>query len=135
MADTYDVTLTGDEEVISAFTRAAVSAPLRASGVIRRTALNVAESQRHHVPVDTGALQDAIEATTPRGGTLGPGALQADIGPRAQTIWGAPLHYARFVEYGTAKMGPRPFVFVGFESQRAQFESDMERVAHQVFDG
>lgn len=63
------------------------------------------------VPVDTGDLKNSIKfhATTNHGWTF---LLQAEAG----------MYYASFVEGGTSRMGPRPFLQPGVDLAADQIE-------------
>ena len=75
---------------------AAASAGVRADGVAGEYAEKVAAAQRSAAPVGpTGATRDTISAERV-----------------AQGVWeaGTETWYAHFVEYGTSKRQPRPFI-------------------------
>lgn len=64
------------------------------------------------VPVRTGALRDSIDyrSTTNRGWNF---LLKVEVG----------ADYATFVEYGTSRMSPRPFIAPGVELATAEIET------------
>ena len=72
------------------------------------------------MPVDTGFLRNSLISSV-QGGITIPGAdvyviatEQLKVGSVADFTWTA--RYARYVEYGTSKMGPRRFVGKGIDN-------------------
>jgi HK97 gp10 family phage protein len=99
--------------------------------VLKETAEAIASSARDRVPVNTGALRDSIEA---REGTFTAGArskfasVAAEFGVAPPTGKGVRAYdaygvwmawYGIFVEYGTVKEAPRPFMIPAAEEHRA----------------
>lgn len=67
---------------------------------VQATADAIAEDARNHAPVRTGTLRDSITTTRP---------MRA--GQPGQTVRVvARVFYAKFVEFGTRNMRPRPFM-------------------------
>lgn len=84
----------GLAEVIAGLIEEAALADSRASDAVRKAAEATADDARQLAPVRTGALRSSIEATI--SGT------RAEVGPTAS--------YAPFVEFGTYKDAPQPFM-------------------------
>lgn len=82
--------------------RASITAPLKASAAIRKTAFDIEATAKTFVPVDTGATKNSIHASAADGRPLGAGSLVADIGPTTD--------YAPHLEYGTVNMAPHAFM-------------------------
>lgn len=66
----------------------------RASRALRKTAMDIERDAKVLVPVDTGALKNSI------GSDIAP--FRAVIGPT--------MDYASYVEQGTSKMAPQPYM-------------------------
>lgn len=67
-------------------------------------------------PVDTGFLRSSI-STTNRG-------LEAEVGPTAS--------YGYFVEGGTSRMSPQPYLFPALDVVTPMFEAAMAQVIEQA---
>ena len=67
-----------------------------ASRAIRKAALDIEAHAKAKAPVDTGALRGSISTTVANTG------LEAEIGPT--------VHYGLYVELGTARMAPQPYM-------------------------
>lgn len=81
---------------------------------VRKRAHDIESLAKQKVPVDTGYLKSTL------GFTLGVDDLIAVIGASA--------NYAAYVEYGTAKMAPRPYLGPAFEAVRPAFEADIAAI-------
>ena len=73
---------------------ATVGVNVKARAVVRKSAADLEKLAKRRAPKRTGALRDSITSTS--------SGLTAEIGPT--------IRYAPFVEYGTARMKPRPFL-------------------------
>lgn len=85
----------------------------RASQVVRTTALDIEAQAKATVPVDTGTLKNSIQAE--------------QAGDLAWQV-GTPVEYAPYVEYGTTKMAPRPYLGPAAEAVRGPFEQAMKHL-------
>lgn len=74
--------------------RASATTITRSSVAIAKTAHDIERDAKLNAPVDTGALRSSI-STTARG-------LTAEIGPT--------VDYAQFVEEGTSRQAPQPYM-------------------------
>jgi HK97 gp10 family phage protein len=84
-----------------------------ASAVIAKTALDIEATAKSLAPVDTGNLRNSISTT------IKP--LSAEIGPTAA--------YAVYVEFGTSRMGPQPFMNPAFYKHLPAFNAAMAKIA------
>lgn len=96
--------------------RAGAQATAKAHKVISKTAHQIEASAKTLAPVDTGALKSSI-STTQSG-------LSAEIGPT--------VNYAAYVEEGTSRMGPQPYLGPATERHEGQFYAAMEQLAGEV---
>ena len=101
---------------------AAVSA--RASEFVRAAAFQAQAFARTRVPVDTGFLRSSITVSHPTGRALQPGDLEAQVGPEA--------NYGAYVEYGTSRMGGRPYMTPAAEVVGRAFAERMAREVSQL---
>ena len=96
----------------SSFADAASNAPLLVSRAIRKTATDIQGGAQRRAPVDTGFLRSSIGASV--------GIMSAEIGPTAS--------YGHFVELGTSRMAPQPYLFPSLEAATPGFMAAMEAV-------
>ena len=68
----------------------------KAQLVVAKTAHDIEADAKSLAPVDTGALRNSIGTTISNGG------LSAEIGPT--------VHYAPYLEFGTRRMPPQPYM-------------------------
>jgi len=94
--------------------KAAATAPVKAAVVVQKAAVDTQRDAQAFCPVDTVNLRASIE-TEP----MGP--LAAEIGPTAS--------YGHFVEFGTSRMGPQPYLGPGLDRNTPAFLAAMEQVA------
>lgn len=81
-------------------TLAAVGVDARAALIVAKTAADIVRNAQAIVPVDTGYLKNSITFDMT-------GPAEAEVGPSA--------NYAAFVEFGTSRMGPRPYMGPAFD--------------------
>lgn len=84
-----------------------------ASAVIAKTAHDIEATAKTLAPVDTGNLRNSITAD------IKP--LSAEIGPTAA--------YGMFVEEGTSRMGPQPYMNPAFYQHIPAFNAAMAKIA------
>lgn len=105
-----------DFEALSAdLTAAGQRAEPLARAVVGKTAFDLQARAQTAAPVDTGFLRGSI-STDHRG-------LEAEVGPTA--------HYGIYLEMGTSKMAPRPYLFPALDAVEPGFLAAIE----QVIDG
>lgn len=88
------------------------------SQAIRKTARDIEASAKRRAPVDTGNLRNSISSTIQ--GTGNSKVMSAEIGPTAE--------YGIYVELGTSRMGPQPYMQPALEENIPAFESVVSSV-------
>lgn len=88
-----------------------------AGQVVRKTAADVQADAQSRAPVDTGALRSSIGVTSR-------GALSATVSPS--------VNYSHYVEFGTSRMAPQPYLFPALDAKADSFIQAMGRVADQA---
>lgn len=83
--------------------------------VLRKTAADIKRDAQALAPVDTGALRNSI--------TYRVQGLEAEIGPT--------VHYGGFVEYGTSRMAPQPYLGPAMDRNLPIFEEALSRITGQ----
>jgi len=121
--------MSGEEQLrrLSAdIARAARTTGARAQTVIRKTAYDIERTAKNLVPVDTGNLKGSIGHSDAR--SVGrSGSLAIEIGPTA--------NYGLFVEAGTSRMGPKPYMGPAADRHTPAFEQAMAQIALEGLDG
>jgi HK97 gp10 family phage protein len=112
---TTTVTLEGFEATIRALKRQPVLAKKLLGGVVSRSAFRVATAARGLVPVDTGDLLHAIDASAT--GLTGRVTIKGVSGSGGLS----PSVYWYFVEMGTIHMTARPFLRPAAEQEEPKF--------------
>ena len=112
----------------------ALSADLRAAGrqvgnkarqVVRKTAYDIEATAKSLVAVDTGNLKSSITHSDLRLGTTG--SLVAEIGPTAD--------YGEFLETGTRRMAPQPYMGPAADRHEPAFNEAMAQLGQELLDG
>lgn len=98
---------------------AAAVDPLTRAVVVKSAAM-IESLAKQAAPVRTGNLRNSISFDVSADG------LTAEIGPTAS--------YAPFLEYGTSRMAPRPFLMPAAEAVQPQFEAALEQVAEKALE-
>ena len=86
----------------------------RASAVVRKVAFDTQADAQRLAPVDTGNLRNSITTT-----------VQGD-GLRAAVV--ATASYAGFLEHGTSRMAPQPFMGPATDRNAPSFRAAMQRL-------
>lgn len=81
--------------------------------VVQKTVSDLEAAAKSNAPVDTGALQNSITGEMT-------GALSGQVRATAE--------YAAYVELGTRKMSPQPYMTPAAESVRPAFEAAMGQI-------
>lgn len=71
----------------------------------------IADEAKEIVPVDTGALRDSITY---------------DVENDSVRV-GSPLEYSIYVELGTSKMAPQPYIRPAFENNKEMIEATVKK--------
>lgn len=82
--------------------------------VVAKSAADLEKYAKAAAPVDTGNLRASI-------GTTMHDALTAEVGPTA--------NYGAFLELGTSRMGPQPYMFPALDKVTPAFVAAMGKVA------
>ena len=112
----------GDE--IRAMAHKFQAAPGKAVKMIRqatvKTTIDTAADARRNAPVDTGYLRSSIATEYEFSGDGVVGSVEAGA------------NYAAYVENGTSRMAPQPFMRPAFDRNRAKWVRAMEQVGAEV---
>ena len=92
--------------------KASYEATRKAQLVVAKTAHDIEADAKSLAPVDTGALRNSISTT------IGNGGLSAEIGPT--------VDYAPYLEYGTRRMPPQPYMGPAAERRAEPFVKAIE---------
>jgi HK97 gp10 family phage protein len=92
----------------------------RAPVVLRKSSFDIVASAKNRVPVDTGKLKGSIGATF-----LSP--LSAEIGPTA--------NYGFWVEVGTSRMAPQPYMGPAADIHFPLFEQAVAQLGEELLGG
>jgi HK97 gp10 family phage protein len=98
----------------------------RAQVVVRKVARDIAADAKRMAPVDTGNLKGSIGHSDLR--TVGQsGTLSAEIGPTAS--------YGEYVELGTSRMAPQPYMGPAADRHAPGFEQAMAQLGMEALGG
>lgn len=86
--------------------------------VVAKTAADIERDAKNRAPVDTGALRNSISHSITGGG------MSADIGPT--------VSYAPYLEYGTSRMAPQPYMMPAADKHLPLFEKAVEQIAERL---
>lgn len=91
-----------------------------AEQALRRIATAIQADAKRAAPVDTGALRNSISTSVTRHG----GSVTAEVGPT--------VHYGGFVELGTSRRAPRPYVGPAFDRHAPEFVEALRTLAREI---
>ena len=83
------------------------------SQVVRKAAFDIEAQAKANAPVDTGALRNSIQAETT-------GELEGEVG--------VGVEYGPYVEFGTVKTAPQPFLGPAVDAVQPAFEKAVAAV-------
>lgn len=95
------------------------------SDAVRKSAKTVEQSAKSAAPFLTGALRESIHTTITGSGSVG--SIEAHV------VADSP--HAVFVENGTARMAPEPFMAPAVDGIESQFYADLEAAAAKSLSG
>jgi len=97
-----------------------------AQGAVRKTAKDIEATAKSKVPVDTGNLKGSIGTSDLR--RVGQsGNLSVEIGPTAE--------YGEFVEFGTSRMAPQPYMGPAADIHLPLFEQAVTQLGLEALGG
>ncbi len=105
-------------EVARALDTSQTTVRRKAADAVRLFTLQVERGAKLRAPVDTGALRNSITSSF-SGDGLGTGFV-GECGPA--------VNYAPFLEFGTVKMTPRPFLGPAFDAVEPGFLKALEQI-------
>lgn len=118
MADGFGIDTSEIRELASDFQRAGGRVGKQVADAVRKTTTAVERSARRNAPVDTGALRDGItQAITGDGRGAG----------ITGTVFSS-VPYARFVESGTARQAPQPWLGPAVSEHEDSFQASIDKI-------
>lgn len=96
--------------------KAGAKAGALASVAVRKTALDIEASAKAVAPVDTGNLRNSISSDIAK--------LHAEVGPTAA--------YGVYVEYGTSRMAPQPYLGPAFDRHAPGLEAALGQIGATI---
>jgi HK97 gp10 family phage protein len=103
------------------FEKAGALLETKGSQIVRKTAFDIENDAKTKAPVDTGNLQNSIATQIEDGG------LAAEVTASA--------HYAGYVEHGTSKMAPQPYMGPAADRHLPMLEQAAEQLAAKGIGG
>jgi HK97 gp10 family phage protein len=95
--------------------------PTMAQKAVRKSTLEVERGGKTRAPVDTGNLRNSI--TSEFAGDARAGTFVGETGPEA--------YYGIFLEAGTERMAPRPFMGPAFDAVEPSFLAAIDEIARR----
>lgn len=92
-------------------------AQMKARQVVRKAAHDVEASAKRRAPVDTGTLRNSIS-------TSSTGPFSAEVGPT--------VAYGVYLEHGTSKMAPRPYMSPALDEVTPAFVAAIEQLGGEM---
>jgi HK97 gp10 family phage protein len=93
----------------------------KAKTAVRKAAFAVERGAKIRAPVDTGNLRNSINVSLSGSGLSAGDAIAAEVGPEA--------NYGIFIELGTWKMAPQPFLGPAFDEVEPSFLAALDDIA------
>jgi len=91
----------------------------KAAAALTKTAFDIEADAKQLAPVDTGNLMNSISTSIEGDGRFG--AMSAEIGPTAE--------YGYYVEAGTSRMGPQPYLGPAFDRRMPPYMAALGDIA------
>ncbi|MFZ1361346.1 MAG: HK97-gp10 family putative phage morphogenesis protein [Candidatus Nanopelagicales bacterium] len=108
-------------EVAFRFERAAGKVYRDARQAVTKTISDMSVAAKIHAPVRTGNLRNSIRH---REVTASTDMIVGEVNPGAT--------YAIYVEYGTSRMGPQPFMHPAYDQHVGAFKQAMQQLAERA---
>lgn len=102
--------------------RASGQVGAKAAAAVKKTAFDIEADAKALAPVDTGNLRGSISTDIIGDGRFG--SIEAEIGPTAE--------YGAFVEYGTSRMGPQPYMRPAFERREPGLTAALDQIGEDL---
>jgi HK97 gp10 family phage protein len=115
---------------LSGLEQLARTAPEQIDAAVRATAFGVQAIAQSLSPVNTGANRASIYAKTSKGTSGTPGNA-GDVLPdvsQGQAVVGPSMEYSAFLEFGTSRMGARPYLVPAAEQAQRLFQENVKLV-------
>lgn len=93
--------------------------------VVRKVAKDIVRDAKLLAPVDTGNLKNSITHSDLR--SIGYGGGEVEIGPTA--------NYGYYMEHGTSRVAPQPFMGPAADNNVGNFEQAMAQIAEEALGG
>jgi HK97 gp10 family phage protein len=94
----------------------------KASAVVRKAAYDIERGAKAGAPVDTGALRSSISTSFSGDGRSG--SMSAEVGPTVE--------YGVFLELGTSRMGPQPYLAPAFDAVLPGFTQAVAQLGGEI---
>ena len=117
MASDYEKAIRDAGHVEAAVRARSALGVTRARAVVAKTTADVEATAKKLAPVDTGALRNSI------------GSDVIDLDDAVQGVVGPTVNYAGYVEYGTSRMSPQPYLNPALAEHEAAFVAALEQVS------
>lgn len=108
------VKVTGFDKLLAKLDRIPKASEGKVRDQVKRSTINVQREARRNAPVDTGRLRSSIRFKV------------SDEGFTGQVF--SDVEYAAFVEFGTSRIGSRPFLVPAWEDERKVFIEAIARI-------
>ncbi len=134
MASSFSVDTLELEAWIAALEHAADDISLAARGAGRRTAEKIVKTARQLAPYRTGRLREGRRTPGEKGIHVVPDTAAGRSGVAVAGVR-ADAPYSGFVEFGTSRMSPRPFLRPAFEQHRKAFVEELADIGVELLGG
>lgn len=104
--------------------RKAKAAEFLVRGAVRKTTVDIAADAKASAPVDTGNLRNSIQTSS--------AGSNAQV---AQGIVQARANYSKFVEFGTSRTAPQPFLGPAGDKHMPKLEEAVGQILQKLGEG